>query len=158
MVNEVSPTPPRFSPLPPDAPTKDRIHTAVLAMACGTCAGVTWFGVLTLVQLHFLAGSSVTAVTQLDPHSFDVNFMIYGSLLGAAFAAVVTWTMMFPVPSSYRRGGLSLVAAFAGTVIAGMLTYAGRAIGGARALVGITVIFLLLTIWLGRRTIASAAE
>jgi hypothetical protein len=158
VVNETSPTPPRFSPLPPDAPTKDRIHTAVLAMACGTCAGVTWFGILTLIQTRLLRGSTARAITQIDPHSFDANFMAYGIPMGLAFGAIVAWSMMFAIPSSYRRGGLSLVAAFAGTVVGLVLTYVGRALGGATTLAAITVVFFLVTLWLGRRTLLSAAE
>lgn len=148
--------PSEFSPLGPDAPKEDRIDTALLAMGAGAAGAVVWFAVLTLIQTHLLTQSTVKSVSEIDPHSFDVNFLIYGALLGVAFAAVVAWTLMFSIPSSYRRGGLSLVAAFGGTVLAGILTYVGRATGGVSMLAAIAIFFALLGIWLGRRAVVTS--
>ena len=146
---------PEFSPLPPDAPTEDRIGTAVLAMGSGAAAAVTWFAVLTSIQLRILEHSTAKTVAEINPQAADTNFMIVGMLLGMVFAAAVAWTLMFPIPSSYRRGGLAMVAAFAGTVIAGILTSAARVLGGAPILVAIAIVACGLALWLGRRAIAS---
>jgi hypothetical protein len=144
---------PEFSPLPPDAPTEDRIGTAVQAMAAGTAAAVAWLAVLTFVQTRFLAASTATSVGELDPHSFDVNFMAFGIVVGMAFAGCTTWFLMASIPSSYRRGGLSMVAAFAGTVLGGLLTLPGHE--HPAWLPALAVLAGVVSAWFGRRAIRS---
>jgi hypothetical protein len=144
---------PEFSPLPPDAPTEDRIGTAVLAMEAGAATAVAWFAALTYIQTFLVAGSHAQTVAEVDPHSFDVNFMTYGLVLGMAVAGCTTWFLMASVPSSYRRGGLAMVAAFAGTVIGGLLTIPGR--GHPLSLLVLAVVSGGLAVVLGRRAVRS---
>ena len=144
---------PEFSPVPSDAPTEDRIGTAVLAMEAGAAAAIAWFAALTFIQTRLLVDSTVTTVAEIDPRSFDVNFMVYGSVLGIAFAGFTTWLLMASVPSSYRRGGLSMVAALGGTVLGAMLTVPGRSV--PTALLGLAVAAGALAAWFGRRAIRS---
>lgn len=144
---------PEFSPLPPDAPTEDRIGTAVLAMEGGAAAAIAWFAALTYIQTHLVAASTAKSVAEIDPRSFDVNFMVYGSVLGIAFAGGTAWVLMATIPSSYRRGGLSMVAALGGTVAGAALTVPGRDHPGA--LLALAVIAGGFAIWFGRRAVRS---
>jgi len=144
---------PEFSPLLPDAPHVDRIGTAVLAMEAGAATAVAWFATLTFIQTRLLANSTATTVAEIDPNSFDVNFMIYGSVLGIAFAGCTAWMLMATVPSSYRRGGLSMVATLGGTVLGALLTVPGRTIPAA--LLGLAAAAAALAVWLGRRAVRS---
>jgi hypothetical protein len=144
---------PEFSPVPSDAPTEDRIGTAVLAMEAAAATAIAWFATLTWIQTRLLSGSTVKSVAEINPHSFDVNFMVYGSVLGMAFAGCTAWILMAPIPSSYRRGGLSMVAAFAGTVIGALLTIPGR--GHPIMLLVIAAAAIALALLLGRRAVRS---
>ncbi|HEY4321055.1 MAG TPA: hypothetical protein VGM77_07725 [Gemmatimonadales bacterium] len=147
---------PADSPVGPDAPTEDRIGTAGYAMAAAACTAVTWFALLTFIQTQLIAGSTVQTVSQVDPQSFAVNFLVYGALLGISFSAVVAWVLMAPIPSSYRRGGLAMAGALAGTVPAGALTVLVRALGGAGLLLVLALLAGLVTFWFGRRAVLSA--
>ena len=145
--------PSEFSPLLPDAPTEDRIGTAVLAMEAGAAAAVAWFSALTYIQTHLVAESTATTVAEIDPRSFDVNFMVYGSVLGIAFAGCTAWVLMATIPSSYRRGGLSMVAALGGTVLGAGLTVPGR--DRPFVLLVLAVAFSAVAVWFGRRAVRS---
>ena len=147
------PDEPEFSPLPPDAPTEDRIGTAVLAMEAAAAAAIAWFSLLAFIQTRLLADSTATSVAEIDPHSFDVNFMVYGSVLGLAFAGGVAWILMATIPSSYRRGGLSMVAALGGSVLGAGLTVPGRS--HPLALVTFAALAGALATVLGRRAVRS---
>ncbi|MES1259379.1 MAG: hypothetical protein ABUL71_02200 [Gemmatimonadota bacterium] len=144
---------PEFSPLLPDAPHVDRIGTAVLAMEAGAAAGVAWFGALTYIQTHLVAGSTATRIEDLDRQSFDVNFMAFGLVMGIAFAGCVAWAMMRPIPSSYRRGGLSIVSALIATVLGMGLTFLLRAT--PFLLLGLALFAGALAVWFGRRAVRS---
>ena len=122
-------------------------------MEAGAASAVAWFAALTYIQTGLLASSTATSVAEIDPHSFDVNFMVYGSVLGIAFAGGVAWVLMAPIPSSYRRGGLSMVATLAGTVLGAALTMPGR--GSPGLLLALVVASAGLSIWLGRRAVRS---
>lgn len=147
---------PADSPVGPDAPTKDRIGMAGYAMGAAAATAVTWFALLTFIQTQLISGSTVQSVSQVDPQSFAVNFLVYGALLGIVFAAMVAWYLMAPIPSSYRRGGLAMAGAMAGTVPAGALTVVVRALGGATLLLVLALLAGLLTLWFGRRAVLAA--
>jgi hypothetical protein len=147
---------PLDSPVASDAPTEDRVGTAAYAMATAASTAVTWFAILTLVQSHLLQSSTARDVSQVDPHSFAVNFLVYGALTGIAFSGGVAWFLMSAIPSSYRRGGLAMAGALAGTVPAGVLTTVARMLGGPPLLVLLGALAGLATFWLGRRAVLSA--
>jgi hypothetical protein len=144
---------PEFSPLPDDAPTTDRIGTAVLAMEGAAATAIGWFALLAFIQTRLLLGSTARNVGEIDPHSFDVNFMVYGSVLGLAVAGCTSWLLMGSIPSSYRRGGLSMVAAFAGSVAGAIITVPAR--GEPLVLLGVGVVALGAAVLLGRRAVRS---
>jgi hypothetical protein len=156
MVDETHPAgAPADSPVDADAPTEDRIGTAGWAMSSAAATGVAWFSLLTFVQSLLLAGSTARTIAQVDPKSFDVNFMAYGIPLGFAVAGMVGWFLMISIPSSYRRGGLAMVGAFAGSVLGMLLTMAARVVGPP-LLLGLAVAAAACALWLGRRAVRSA--
>ena len=148
--------PDHFSPLGPDAPTEDRIGTAFLAMSSAAAASVAWFSALTLIQTRLVAGSTVQSVAQLDPNSPDVNFMVYGTVLGLGFTGTTAWMLMAAIPSTYRRGALAMVAALGGTSLAMVATLLLYQAAGTPALMGLGIAALAMAIWLGRRAVLSA--
>jgi hypothetical protein len=147
---------PEFSPLPPDAPKEDRIGTAFLAMSAAASGSVAWFSALTLIQTHLVAGSTARTVAQINPNAPDVNFMVYGTVLGLGFTGMSAWILMAAIPSTYRRGALAMVAALGGTslaMIATLVVYQGA---GRGALAALGVVAIAAAFWLGRRAVLSA--
>ena len=108
---------PEFSPVPPDAPKEDRIGTAFLAMGAAAAGAVTWFALLTLIQSHLIEGSTIRSIAQVNPDSADVNFVVYGTVLGLGLTALTAWLLLRAIPSSYRRGALAMVSALAGAPV-----------------------------------------
>ena len=147
---------PEFSPLPPDAPTEDRIGTALLAMGSAAAAAVTWFSVLTFVGSRLAAGTAATSVAQIDPNAGYVNFLVYGTVLGLGLTGVSAWALLAPIPSTYRRGALAMVAALGGTSLAMVATYLVDQLIGRFALPGLAVMGLGLALLLGRRAARSS--
>lgn len=144
--------PPSPNPFGTDAPTVDRTAQAAWAMATGAVAEVVWFAVLTFLTTRMTASSTARTIAEVNPDAPYVNFIIYGSVLGLAFGGTTAWIMMGGIPSSYRRGGLSMVSAFAGAVLAGLLTVAAKELLGPPALLGVAAAALALTLLLVRRT------
>lgn len=147
---------PEFSPLPPDAPKEDRIGTAFLAMSSAAIGSVAWFSALTIIQTHLVAGSTAQTVAQINPNAPDVNFMVYGTVLGLGFTGVCAWILMAAIPSTYRRGALAMVAALGGTSLAMVATLLVYQWAGRRALTTLGVVAIATAVWLGRRAVLSA--
>jgi hypothetical protein len=147
---------PEFSPLPPDAPKEDRIGTALLSMGAAAAAGVVWFSGLTLMVTRLRAGSTARTLDQVDPHALYVNFAAYGTVLGLGFIGVTAWTLLAPIPSTYRRGALSMVAALGGTCVAMGATFLSHAVAGPGALVGLGIASAILALFLGRQAVLSS--
>lgn len=147
---------PEFSPLPPDAPKEDRIGTAFLAMSSAGAGSVAWFSALTVIQTHLVAGSTVQSVAQINPNAPDVNFMVYGTMLGLGCTGVIAWILMVAIPSTYRRGALAMVAALGGTSLAMVATLLVYQLAGRGALTGLGIVSITIALWLGRRALLSA--
>jgi hypothetical protein len=77
------------------------------AAACAVCVGMLMITatVLGIDAMHADQG----------PRNLDLSFylLIAGTLAGVLLAAYSAWQMLAPVRSTYRRGALSIVAAFA---------------------------------------------
>lgn len=147
---------PEFSPLPPDAPKEDRIGTAFLAMSSAAIGSVAWFSALTVIQTHLVAGSTAQTVAQINPNAPDVNFMVYGTVLGLGFTGTSAWILMSAIPSTYRRGALAMVAALGGTSLAMISTLLVYQWAGRGALTALGVLAIGIAVWLGRRAVLSA--
>ncbi|HEY3935671.1 MAG TPA: hypothetical protein VGL65_13750 [Gemmatimonadales bacterium] len=147
---------PEFSPVGPDAPKEDRISTALLAMGAAAAASCVWFAVLTLIQSYARERSTARSAAQVDPHSADVNFVVYGLVLGLGFTAVTAWLLLAPIPSSYRRGALAMVAGLGGTSLAMVATWILYGVAGRPALAALGVVSVAIAVWLAWRSAVSA--
>jgi hypothetical protein len=146
---------PEFSPLPSDAPTEDRIGTALLSMGSAAAASVTWFSILTFIGARLAAGETVRSAAQINPNAGYVNFLVYGTVLGLGLTGVTAWLLLAPIPSTYRRGALAMVAALGGTSLAMVATYMVDQLIGRTALPGVAALALAMSLWLGRRAVRS---
>ncbi|MGH7583325.1 MAG: hypothetical protein ACREL5_08890 [Gemmatimonadales bacterium] len=146
---------PEFSPVPPDAPKEDRIGTAFLAMGAAAAGAVTWFSLLTLIQSHLIEGSTIRSIAQVNPDSADVNFVVYGTVLGLGLTALTAWLLLHPIPSSYRRGALSMVSALAGATLGMTATWLGYQVAGRRALIALAIVSIVIAVWLARRSVTT---
>jgi hypothetical protein len=134
------------------APTEDRTGQAAWAMGTGAAAAVVWFAILTYLTTRFTADSTATSIADVNPHAGYVDFLVYGAVLGVAFAAFTAWHLMAGIPSSYRRGGLSLVSAFSGAVVGGLLTVMLKELAGPAGLLLLAAVALPIVLLLARRT------
>ena len=72
-----------------------------------------------------LVGATVAALAALRPPAGDTEpaagaplyLLLFGTLGGLLLAGVVVWRLLAPLQSTYRRGGLALVSAFATVVV-----------------------------------------
>ena len=95
-------------------------------------------------------------MAQINPNAPDVNFMVYGTVLGLGFTGVCAWILMAAIPSTYRRGALAMVAALGGTSLAMVATLLVYQWAGRRALTALGVLAIAIAVWLGRRAVLSA--
>ena len=58
---------------------------------------------------------------------------------------------MSPIDSTFRRGGLSIVAAFLGFVVSMGITFLTNEFLGGTALLGVALVALALAVFFGRR-------
>jgi flagellar motor component MotA len=82
---------------------------------------------------------------------------LWGTLAGITLAAVVAWRLLSPIGSTYHRGGLSLVSAFA-TVIAMLVCIPVNQVLGRAGLAGLAALSLALSAFLARRTRAAGGS
>ena len=125
-------------------------------MSSAAIGSVAWFSALTIIQTHLVAGSTAQTVAQINPNAPDVNFMVYGTVLGLGFTGVCAWILMAAIPSTYRRGALAMVAALGGTSLAMVATLLVYQWAGRRALTTLGVVAIATAVWLGRRAVLSA--
>jgi hypothetical protein len=91
----------------------DPVSLAAAALGAGLSAGLA------------LVGATVAATAALRPPAgttepaLGVPFYIltFGTVGGLVLAGVVAWWLLRPLESTYRRGGLALVSAFATVVV-----------------------------------------
>jgi hypothetical protein len=86
------------------------------------------------------------------PASLDLSFYILvgGTLAGILVAAYASWWLLAPVGSTYRRGGLSIVSAFA-TVLLMLICIPVNQLLGRTGLLLLLGISGLTAVLLGRR-------
>ena len=91
----------------------DPVSLVAAALGAGLSAGLA------------LVGMTVAALAALRPPPGTVEpaggsalyLLAAGTLGGLVLAGVVTWRLLAPLQSTYRRGGLALVCAFATVVV-----------------------------------------
>ncbi len=91
----------------------DPVSLVAAALGAGLSAGLA------------LVGATVAAISALRPPAGTTEpalgaplyLLLFGTTAGLVLAGVVAWRLLAPLRSTYRRGGLSLVSAFATVVI-----------------------------------------
>jgi hypothetical protein len=95
----------------------DPVSLAATALGAGLSAGLALVGA-TVAGLDAIRPPPGTG----DPASGPALYLLAaGTLGGLVLAGAVTWHLLAPVDSGYRRGGLALVSAFA--TVPAMLIY-----------------------------------
>jgi hypothetical protein len=120
----------------------DPLRLAVSALAAGVVLGLL---VITATVIGVDALRPAVASSDPGPRFY---LLIIGTLGGITLAGLVTWLLLAPISSSYRRGGLAVVSGFATVplmlVCRTVHQLAGRT--GLLALLGfLAVVGLLLT-------------
>jgi hypothetical protein len=95
----------------------DPVSLAAVALGAGLSAGLA------------LVGATVAAIAALRPPpgttepalGAPLYLLLFGTLGGLVLAGVVAWRLLSPLESTYRRGGLAIVSAFA--TVVGMQIY-----------------------------------
>jgi hypothetical protein len=121
---------------------------ALRAVAGGSVAGLGMVAaVLWLFRTLQATGAAPQAPGPGDPIA---NLVLFGWLGGAGLSALVAWTLMAPITSAYRRGGLAMVAAF-GTLALSLVTAPVDSLLGRSGLLGLTLLTLVLFVVIIRR-------
>ena len=87
----------------------DPVSLAATALAAGLSAGLALVGV-TVAALDAVRPPRGTPDPSLGA---SLYLLTAGTLGGLVLAGVVAWRLLAPLDSTYRRGGLALVSAFA---------------------------------------------
>ena len=87
----------------------DPVSLAVTALGAGLAAGLALVGA-TVAALAAVRPPPGTADPALGA---PLYLLAAGTLGGLVLAGVVAWRLLAPLDSTYRRGGLALVSAFA---------------------------------------------
>ena len=87
----------------------DPVSLAATALGAGLSAGLALVGV-TVAALDAVRPPPGTADPALGA---PLYLLAAGTLGGLVLAGVVAWRLLAPLDSTYRRGGLALVSAFA---------------------------------------------
>jgi len=117
-------------------------------MALSITIGIGLVSVALWIVSTLLADMPASDTPVIDGAPFYV--LVGGTLLGIVVAGLTTWMLLAPVRSTYRRGGLSIVSAFA--TAAGMLvTMPVNQLAGRTGLVGLVVFCGLISLLLSRR-------
>jgi len=99
---------------------RDYVPLAAAGTSAGILTGtaVTALGLwlVRTVQIHDLP-----ATNEPDLASPAAMILLVGTLAGLFTAGTVTWRLLTPIGSTYRQGGLGLVAAFATIVVVTVL-------------------------------------
>jgi hypothetical protein len=131
----------------------DPVSLVAAALGAGLSAGLA------------LVGATVAATAALRPPAGTTEpalgaplyILLLGTLGGLLLAGVVAWRLLRPLESTYRRGGLAMVSAFA-TVVLMQIYRPLDAAFGVPALLGVTVIAAGLSLLLARQARRMAAS
>jgi len=131
----------------PEAPTEDYIPLAAATAGFAVLLGTALIGLALLGVRGLVAQAPPTSAP--DPLQPAGVLLLAGTLGGVLAAGFTTWALLAPLPT-YRRGGLSMVTAFATFVAALLLAPVNHYLG----LGGLVVVIALAAIgcWaLGRQ-------
>jgi hypothetical protein len=112
--------------------------------ACAVCVGML------LITATVLGIDAMR--TDQGPPNLDLSFylLVGGTLAGILLAAYAAWYLLEPVGSTYRRGALSIVTAFA-TVLVMLICMPVHRLWGRAGLVSLLATCGVAALLLGRR-------
>jgi hypothetical protein len=110
---------------------------------CAICLGLAVITATVLGVDAFRSGHP----GQLSPALY---FLFGGTVAGVATAAGMAWWLLGPITSTYRRGGLAMVAGFA-TVLLMLICIPIHQLLGRTGLIALTFICLITAGLLGRQ-------
>ena len=112
--------------------------------ACAVCLGML------LITATVLGIDAMR--TDQGPQHLDLSFylLVGGTLAGVLVAAYSAWHLLAPVGSTYRRGALSIVAAFA-TVLVMLICMPVHQLWGRAGLIGLLATCGVAALILARR-------
>jgi hypothetical protein len=114
------------------------------AAAAAVCAGLSVI-VATVIAVDLLRP---TGDSNLSP----VLYLLFGgTMAGVLVAAAVAWWLLEPILSTYRRGGLSMVAGFA-TAVAMLICIPIHQVLGRAGLGGLLLLCIGTALLAGRRS------
>jgi len=128
---------------------------ALRAMLFGTLMGAALVAVAMWAARTLQAG--LPAPAGGPPTSQAFSLVVGGTLAGLGLAVLVAWSLMRPLTSLYRRGGLAIVAGFA-TFVAMLPTIAVDRIAGRAGLLGFAAVCVLGCLALARRVAAGLRQ
>ncbi|MEO8200458.1 MAG: hypothetical protein ABI679_08070 [Gemmatimonadota bacterium] len=85
-----------------------------------------------------------------DVNQPAANFLLAGAFCTLIIPALVTWSLLSPIDSTYRRGGLSMVSGF-GAIMVSLLGVPFNEFAGQQGLVGLLVGSLILALLIARK-------
>jgi hypothetical protein len=121
------------------------VRLAVSAMGSAVAFGLAVVSA-TVLGVDFLRPATPGANPEMGP---PLYLLFFGTIAGLLLAGVVAWRLLSPILSIYRRGGLSVVSAFA-TILAMLLCIPAHQLAGSAGLAVLAAAALLLAVVLGR--------
>jgi NhaP-type Na+/H+ or K+/H+ antiporter len=91
----------------------DPVSLVAAALGAGLSAGLALVGVTVAATAALRPPAGTTEPALGAP----LYLLLFGTLGGLLLAGVVAWRLLRPLQSTYRRGGLALVSAFATVVL-----------------------------------------
>ena len=140
--------PPSPNPLGADAPPRDYVGLALVAMAFAVAAGTAIIAVVTWTVRTLQAGAAPGAPPSLG--SAPAVVLLAGTVGGLALSAASVWIALAPVRSPYRQGGLAMATTFATFLVSAIATFGADAAGGRPGLLALALLAALLAWRAGR--------
>jgi hypothetical protein len=124
----------------------DPVGLAAAAVGAGISTGLAIISV-TVASLGLVRSPAAGPAPDLGA---PFALLVTGTLGGLLLAGMTTWWLLRPIGSSYRRGGLALVSAFA-TVVLMLVTMPLDHYFGRAGLLGLAAVAAAAALLLARR-------
>lgn len=146
------------NPLGDAAAKEDQVGLAWRAMAAGFALATAMLSLVSYLTAWAVEASGITTKEELTPDLLQVNLAIYGGTLTVVATGFFTWYLLSPVESRFRRGGLSITTAFAGFVVAAMLTMFLHAAFGRVSLIPLGIAAAFATVYGWKATLDTSGR
>jgi hypothetical protein len=105
---------------------------------------------LALISLTLLGVDALRPNVQAGHVDASFYLLVGGTLAGILLAALLTWRLLAPIGSAYRRGALSIVCSFA-TILLMLVCIPVYQLLGRAGLLGLTILSIFLAAILNHR-------